>query len=444
MGALNSTVLNGTVAAIIRNALYRRANIDTSELDDDGLTMISCYWKKPSQLLRDTSDILEATDPRDHVYALLGITHIHGESTAFVPDYSKPFADVMITTMRGIVEEERSLDILSTVSALKNNSSNSDLPSRVLDSRQQRKYFNFPFIGSPFCASHIAFPNFTVNGGQALTPIIYPSDSEKDLCLLGALVERIETVLDVKPLETDLENVILQEGCGWNDIFAYFKNFATVITAAASTLTAGTKDQSVELQVLHTLLADALPSSPRLWDAQYHNHLLQSFGAHLRAYTLNISILQDVLGVSYSVNLDDDVNIRHKTFNHLYTLMFSPARSFSPEEDEFLDELARELAMTAPSRLMRHSFIITQSYMGPASDIVEPGDHIHRLMGGNIPSVLRKSDREAKWQFLCDCYLHGVMDGELWTGPKEQEDVPDDGKVTVDPVAMGFGHITLV
>jgi hypothetical protein len=53
--------------------------------------------------------------------------------------------------------------------------------------------------------------------------------------------------------------------------------------------------------------------------------------------------------------------------------------------------------------------------LGPPS--VQPGDKVFLLEGGRTPYILRKGDggAEPTYEFLGDCYVHGIMHGEMWT-----------------------------
>ncbi|KAK3695771.1 heterokaryon incompatibility protein-domain-containing protein [Podospora appendiculata] len=46
----------------------------------------------------------------------------------------------------------------------------------------------------------------------------------------------------------------------------------------------------------------------------------------------------------------------------------------------------------------------------------EKEDRIVLLQGGKTPYVVRPRRAEARWEFIGDCYVHGIMDGEAWDG----------------------------
>ncbi|PQE08466.1 heterokaryon incompatibility protein [Rutstroemia sp. NJR-2017a BBW] len=57
-------------------------------------------------------------------------------------------------------------------------------------------------------------------------------------------------------------------------------------------------------------------------------------------------------------------------------------------------------------------FILDSGYMGVAFHIIEENDRIFLLKGLHLPVVLRS--RGDEWLFVAPCYVHGVMNGEMW------------------------------
>lgn len=61
-------------------------------------------------------------------------------------------------------------------------------------------------------------------------------------------------------------------------------------------------------------------------------------------------------------------------------------------------------------------------HVGLVPMIAEVGDFIMLCEGGKLPLILRPRDDEAgkdgkkvkEWEFIGDCYIHGVMEGEKW------------------------------
>lgn len=60
----------------------------------------------------------------------------------------------------------------------------------------------------------------------------------------------------------------------------------------------------------------------------------------------------------------------------------------------------------------RHFFVSEQGRIGWVPLRTIAGDQICTILGMRIPVVLRKV--ENGWELIGGCYVHGVMDGELW------------------------------
>ena len=53
-----------------------------------------------------------------------------------------------------------------------------------------------------------------------------------------------------------------------------------------------------------------------------------------------------------------------------------------------------------------------KGYFALANHNVQVGDEIFILMGGITPIVLRKDVLDGRYSFICDAYVHGIMQGE--------------------------------
>ena len=60
----------------------------------------------------------------------------------------------------------------------------------------------------------------------------------------------------------------------------------------------------------------------------------------------------------------------------------------------------------------RKAMETVEGYVGLVPRLAEVGDYIVLAKGGRLPLVLRPKGKE--WEFIGDCYVHGMMDGELW------------------------------
>jgi hypothetical protein len=95
----------------------------------------SLKWSQPLlDLLMDCSIRLDATDPRDKIYGLLGLGGPFGNYKSLVrPDYSKPVESVYCEIARALIEDDRSLRAVGYASCLA--AETPGLPSWVPDWR---------------------------------------------------------------------------------------------------------------------------------------------------------------------------------------------------------------------------------------------------------------------------------------------------------------------
>jgi hypothetical protein len=56
-----------------------------------------------------------------------------------------------------------------------------------------------------------------------------------------------------------------------------------------------------------------------------------------------------------------------------------------------------------------------RGYLGLAPDQAQVGDVVAVLNGGELPSILRPTNKAKEFQYVGDVYVHGIMNGEaLW------------------------------
>jgi hypothetical protein len=68
-------------------------------------------------------------------------------------------------------------------------------------------------------------------------------------------------------------------------------------------------------------------------------------------------------------------------------------------------------------------FVSTKKFFGMAPPHTHPGDEIWILEGGRMPFILRRSRLDGRetdtLQLVGDAYIHGIMDGQLWMRPSD-------------------------
>lgn len=86
--------------------------------------------------------------------------------------------------------------------------------------------------------------------------------------------------------------------------------------------------------------------------------------------------------------------------------------------------------MAVPAQEGRNFAITNSGYLGLIPEKARPGDHLVLMPGGKAPYILRrvrkstkrryreKKDGIRRYEFIGDCYIHGIMHGETWDESK--------------------------
>lgn len=78
----------------------------------------------------------------------------------------------------------------------------------------------------------------------------------------------------------------------------------------------------------------------------------------------------------------------------------------------------------------REFFVTNEGYIGIGPVGMQPGDEVYTLIGAQVPFVLRPAFSEhsrtqepiERFELMAECYVHGIMDGELWTEGKRKRE----------------------
>ena len=85
-----------------------------------------------------------------------------------------------------------------------------------------------------------------------------------------------------------------------------------------------------------------------------------------------------------------------------------------PSDNVETRKWAREFQVTAWLQFRRAIRCITErGYIGQVPEFAEVGDKIIIIQGCDVPYLLRQSNN-SQYSLICDCYIHGIMYGEAW------------------------------
>lgn len=352
-------------------------------------------------LLHLTSSF-RSTDPRDKVFALLGLTWAGRDPDNWpgelAPDYARPVQDVYAAATKYCIQQTNSLSVLSQYTPNKMRRPlppDSSFPSWVprwdlADPTRRISHFHFyrdlaglrhldeqPNKASKGAGVEMDYDAqlsiLRVLGMQVETvkvcfPPVAPDDPEFD----AGVPERYGEYLSklIPHLYTMSEKHVRQTSCSFAQTFFIATTAGLNRENMDSRHDQGMKSESIIHLVKYGAKARSAPKH-----------------AATPWMTLSVSNTQDQGQSSH-----DDVEIG------------SDKRS---RDNVFLNRYIRSL-----QRLMNRRLFVTSSDhlgLGPASTM--SGDTVVILFGGNVPYILRPLENK-QWHFVGECYLDEYMDGE--------------------------------
>ncbi|KAF2645476.1 HET-domain-containing protein [Massarina eburnea CBS 473.64] len=398
----------------------------------------------------------QATDPRDKVFALLGLS---GESRApdhwpkaLMPDYDRSMRDVYRDVTLYCIQKTRSLSILSQVGTSGvNDDSNSDghvYPSWVPrwdlphaannlsvyatvrireDERILIEKFNNASGGLPASLNTHASPGILCLEGMRFDIV--------ESCLPAMLPDTMSSISSTVSLTANVQAKItksipeLYEMCQSRLTHLTpdetLKTFALVTTAGLTALHEDAKQDPLHPSHARAFLISASPSSP---EGEKHNPMY-SLRTALRT-NLSISTLTTP-SISPLASTDSLQSQSSTTLPHLHSRLrsrSSPTASVqhtttsaphygtratdSPFEEHKVDASCYTSALSP--LLHRRVFITSKRLLGLGPAAMMSGDVVAVLFGGRVPFILRRVEGEDQgWRLVGECYVDGIMDGEV-------------------------------
>jgi hypothetical protein len=311
--------------------------------------------------LINSTKYLHASNPRDRIYALLGLVEKDHHLAALNPDYSKSTSQLNTQLFKYIVESSRRLSILALA------------PYRTVE------------IGElPSWAPDLTYR--WGDGRDALATDYVCSFDEYNLASFSASLDRLAVyrfsdALDlffVRGLYYDAiisVNEFIVEKNVWNR-----RDFATLI----------------DIWRVDALKNDE--SGP-----------YGGFNERINAFWRTLVV-------------DVDPDTRTSPSSDKYGSIFKSLLDGEPSGKLHVeDEMMRYMRRVVTSCKDRRFFITKKGYMGLGNLGTKPGDCVCILFGGPTPFIIRDLDA-GHHQFISDAYVHGVMYGEaLAEIPKEAE-----------------------
>ncbi|KAJ4854253.1 heterokaryon incompatibility protein (HET) domain-containing protein [Trichoderma breve] len=314
----------------------------------------------------------KASDDRDRVYALLGLCN---QTTAIRPNYR---LDVKEVFMAPIIETIRNTKSLSVLYGDHSRKTRRDIPSWVPDwstelDENQRQRATLSSL-------------FNANGQRNLPKYGLIHHSGHSLAVHGIKIAKVTKIAEPLYASSDRNSTV--------EVLKRWREMAMTTPGAYF------RKNSAKENFLKTILSDA---------AYF------KFASLKRLDTKNTKALLWWLDRTISPNSreqDEDryrshINTRFGHFGHFTDIMRLSATN-------------RTLFSNKPDHTNWNLAKFESVGLGPM--LIKEGDEIHILPGSNLPLVLRPVDfcdshghsrLVRKYQLVGDCFLQGVMDGEL-------------------------------
>lgn len=303
----------------------------------------------------------EATDPRDKVYALMGLLPHNVLPAARTYDYRAPAANLFANVTIDLIQEEGGLRPLIGSCELPHRTPG--LPIWAIDfaicNRLGQRQLHW------WAHSH-RYRQFSASGSRRLRASL--TNNGKVLCLTGSFVDEIEVVGQVYHVPDDqpiLPRKVYDTIKKWDIMCQDWRNFRAVESHDYPS------DESWDSAFARTIVGDLV---------------MEEFPIERTTYAdLDFCLeLQDAL---YS-------ETSHPCFTSVCSMV--PNQAF---------------------------FITKDGYMGIGSKDTRAGDEVWTLHGGQVPFTLRNMPKLDARTLVGDAYVHGIMDGEMIRDGKDDTEV---------------------
>jgi hypothetical protein len=298
--------------------------------------------------------IFDVKDPRDRIYALLGMT---GHVTGFAVDYTKTTAEVYAEFAKAMLEAGR-VDILRNA-MYSGDSSLSWVPDWQRHDR---------------CFLHAELNNASLGASAAYK-------FSHDLRILTLDTVAYDTVADVGPAD-NLDHIVATATAFWG------RNYCESMSVCESVFRWSQADESNGKRISSDLLG------ARDLVVGFASDLAQNYPDAMRSLRLQ--------------HLDSGAQS-----NEIIRMIYNSAKNVPaasqglPESDFSFSAYKRNKEALVGGR---YFFMTRRGLLGRAAVEVNPGDDIYIVLGLGVPIAMRKVGQH--FVIIGECFILGLMDGE--------------------------------
>ncbi|KAL2068966.1 hypothetical protein VTL71DRAFT_15304 [Oculimacula yallundae] len=361
-----------------------------------------------NQIIRDTRPTI-ATDPRDKIFGLLGLA-VEAEGNhdmRLKADYSKSLERVYRDTSRFLIETERSLQILSAVCWVSDSHSSNIWKKASIEQEHETETFS-RYEGS-LPDENVVFPSWVPRWDcpDFAHPLVDKSNPDEFFHASGdvplsLMMSSDQNALIVRGLEID---VVKDQSDTLSSNLLGYEPYQT--TLSETWLEMGSEarmyPEADRLDIFHLTLTAGLAG----FDEEAESNA--DYQADVQAFRARMPNHRGKEMQPHSGDDDEPSGHSQDTVERHSDLAVSEGSESVAEEDATGDA-DRYLRHVQEYGRNRKFFITEEGRMGLGPKGILPGDTVCILFGGDTPYVLRKKDK--CWQFIGECYVHGIMKGE--------------------------------
>jgi len=388
----------------------------------------------------------ELSDPRDRIYALLGLAKNADCQMVGRPTYMEDVEVIYKHLVVSFIETYHNLDVICFAQLFRPPTSNGDagsttsgsvattLPSWVPDWRVRAEPSVTPLMVSQSARHHIGNFRPTAEAGWRveLRGELYRADAgSKHQTALdaqsGRLVCRgvfVDVIDGIGTVLSSPDHLVEQEAAPVTQATSDLNTRSPALEPERGRRSTRLRAQSPFLtEIVRCLTLDRADRYlTDLADADaFRVELL-----HLVAISEDVGLRQRLPGRCRSAlawyHANKGLLLRGRTLEQLCHDSIGSIGSISWEPSAFEESFASRLVDTTSPIAMQRRLLVTEGgSVGMAPPGAEKGDIACVLLGCSVPVVLRKSNDGSgeAYKFIGECYIHGIMSGEIMEQERE-------------------------
>jgi hypothetical protein len=333
-----------------------------------------------------------SSDPRDKIFAALGMINGHGNEIGILPDYQSPVEDIYTRTAASILIAAENLDILGVCSTNQHGNSTLGLSSWVPD------WSVTHFIPAPLKTAVIS--SYKATGESKTSPKFL---NGKILVVSGHIFDTISSLGDTMPDINDEPWGAIEDA----------PDDAGILESL--------RDISHDFTIMYNNLVSLVPHLAIFisWEkfAAVNEQSMSTTGeSHMEVYWRTLCADQ----------MPDGYDTAKSQFRVWYDSL-SPIRSFMNWKMDYFSSLFKPIGFLAYIRSTWKEYPAFSALMGhvtlrriartkkghlclvPGS--TQPGDEVWLFRGSKVPLVVRPDEGE-HWKLVGEAFIHGIMNGE--------------------------------